>query len=239
MAVARFYALMDDLSERSAGPKRLDDPRLSTLAPRAGLYFFFEPGEKRPNGDPRVVRVGTHALTRTSSTSLWGRLRQHRGALGAVNPGGGNHRGSIFRHHVGAALLRQRGEDDLLASWLAPKPSMDLRERERALEVEVTHRICRMPFLWLAVPTRDDGTSDRGTLERNTIALLSAMTGGGEPASPDWLGLDAVAPKIRASGLWNVNHVDEPFDEQALDLLATYIDPTGSATARPRVGSID
>ncbi|WP_270886259.1 hypothetical protein [Pedococcus sp. 5OH_020] len=222
-ALEQFYALLDDLSERIGGPKHLNSPNLAALAPHAGLYFFFEPGEQRPNGNPRVVRVGTHALTGTSGSSLWGRLRQHRGVLGGSNPGGGNHRGSIFRHHVGAALLNRRGDADLLRSWLGPKPSPDLRDRERVLEVEVSRRICAMPFLWLAVPNRADHTSDRGLLERNTIALLSALTGSPEGPHDAWLGLHAVAPKVRAAGLWNVNHVDDPFQEDALDLLAAYV----------------
>ena len=170
------------------------------------------------------MRVGTHALTRTSAATLWGRLRQHRGALGGSHPGGGNHRGSIFRRHLGSALLTRRGEADLLAAWLAPKPSSEMRERERAVEVEVSRYIRAMPFLWLAVPTRDDNTSDRGFLERNTIALLTALAGAGEDASENWLGHHAVAPKVRASGLWNVNHVNDPFDHRALDLLEGHVE---------------
>lgn len=219
----RFYGLMDDLSARIGGPHRLDEPRLGTRIPRDGLYFFFEPGEDRPNGRPRVVRVGTHALTRTSTATLWGRLRQHRGALGGSHPGGGNHRGSIFRRHVGSALITRRGEADLLAAWLAPKPSAEVRDRERAVEVEVSRYICAMPVLWLAVPTRGDNTSDRGFLERNTIALLSAVAGAGEDASENWLGHHAVAPKVRASGLWNVNHVDDPWDQRAWELLERHV----------------
>jgi hypothetical protein len=41
----------------------------------------------------------------------------------------------------------------------------------------------------------------------------------------------AVAPEIRTSGLWNVNHVDEPYDPVFLDVLAAHIAPfegTGS-----------
>ena len=34
-----------------------------------------------------------------------------------------------------------------------------------------------MPFLWLAIPTRPDGSSDRALIERNTIAMLSCATG--------------------------------------------------------------
>ena len=76
--------------------------------PARGVYFFFEDGEARSTSGtgPRVVRIGTHALTAKSSTTLWNRLAQHRGVVGT---GGGNHRGSIFRLLVGEALLRRRG----------------------------------------------------------------------------------------------------------------------------------
>jgi hypothetical protein len=67
------------------------------------VYFFFEDGEVRADGGLRLVRVGTHALTATSKATLWGRLRQNRGQVGGRSPGGGNHRGSVFRRHVGAA----------------------------------------------------------------------------------------------------------------------------------------
>ena len=59
-------------------------------------------------------------------------------------------------------------------------------------------------------------------LERNSIALLSTFTGGAEAASPTWLGRNAIAPKVRESSLWNVNHVHHSLDPGALDALETY-----------------
>jgi hypothetical protein len=221
-----FYVHMDELAERIGGLKHLTDRGLVRQCPKAGLYFFFESGEVRPNGRPRVVRIGTHALTPSNQTTLWGRLRQHMGRTGGSNPGGGNHRGSIFRRHVGSALLDQRGDTRLLASWVAPDPFPDYVHSERALEVEVSHVIRAMPFLWLSVPTRPDGSSDRGLLERNSIALLSTLAGGEEAASSTWLGRHAVAPKVRESSLWNVNHVDDAFDSGALDVLQSYVRTT-------------
>jgi hypothetical protein len=103
----RFYHLLDALAKHEEGPRRLRDCTGADGWPRHGVYFFYEDGEARADGSPRVVRVGTHALTATSGTTLWGRLRQHRGRVGGRNPGGGNHRASIFRGHVGTALIRQ------------------------------------------------------------------------------------------------------------------------------------
>src|SRR5690242_15727990 len=83
--------------------------------PNRGVYFFFESGEERTHSGsgPRIVRVGTHALTPASRTTLWRRLSQHRGAS---NTEGGNHRGSIFRLLVGAAI-KQRRQTSEPSSW--------------------------------------------------------------------------------------------------------------------------
>ena len=76
-----------------------------------------------------------------------------------------------------------------------------------------------MPFLWLAVPTRED----RGYLERNSISLLSTAAGDADAASQEWLGRYTVNPAVTRSSLWNVNHVDEPYEQRVLDLLAAYV----------------
>jgi hypothetical protein len=77
-----------------------------------------------------------------------------------------------------------------------------------------------MPFLWLAVPTRLDGSSDRGVIERNSIALLSYLAGGTDQPSTRWLGRYASSDKVHYSGLWNSNHVNGNYDPAFLQLLA-------------------
>ena len=213
---------MEFLSSSSGGPRQLREARSSTGWPRDGVYFFFEPGEFRRNGTPRVVRVGTHGLQSTSKATLWKRLSQHRGRVGGQHPGSGNHRGSIFRKHVGAALINRGDVDQLpLAAWLAQKPIPDYRETELLVERAVSDYIGRMPLLWVAVPTRDDGTSDRGPIEANCIALLSSTLGGLDPASPTWLGKHAPNAAVRSSGLWNVRHIADQYAPRSLDLLAS------------------
>lgn len=61
----RFYALIDRLREQGGGARRLADCSGRMNWPRRGVYFFFEDGEMRSDtgAGPRVVRVGTHALT--------------------------------------------------------------------------------------------------------------------------------------------------------------------------------
>ena len=211
----RFYALLDELSARVGGPRRLRDCTSSGW-PSHGVYFFLEDGEGRLNGSPRVVRIGTHALTATSATTLWNRLSTHRGSVGGSRPGGGNHRASIFRLHVGTALLA-RGDwpSDVRDGWRGKHADQAAREVEYLLEQAVTQHIGDMAFLGLAVPDRED----RGLVERHTIALLSRRSGGVDPASSQWLGLMADNEKVRTSALWNVNHVDETYDPAYLDTL--------------------
>jgi hypothetical protein len=91
----RFYCLLDKLSQRHSGMRKLANfGRFHDWPPR-GVYFFFEPSEFRISSGRglRVVRIGTHALSLGSHSTLRQRLGQHRGAVS----GGGNHRGSIFR----------------------------------------------------------------------------------------------------------------------------------------------
>lgn len=78
-----------------------------------------------------------------------------------------------------------------------------------------------MPFLWLAVPNAPDGGSDRRIIERDSIALLSCLTGGPDLPSSSWLGHHATSSRVRSSGLWNSDHVDEHHDPGFLQLLAS------------------
>ena len=215
-----FYTLLDELEVRIGGQRRLGECRGRMPWPERGVYFFFEPGEHRDvaPAHQRVVRVGTHALTSTSRTTLWKRLRQHRGTS---NPrGGGNHRGSIFRLLVGEALLN-RDASITVESWgRGSSATRDLRGLERAHEIRVSDHLSEMKLLFVAVPDDPGRDSARGTIERNSIALLSNYS---EPApdqpSAGWLGYYSGRDRVRRSGLWNNNHVDEAYDPEFLNLL--------------------
>ncbi len=94
------------------------------------------------------------------------------------------------------------------------------RAAERDAEIQVSQTIGAMSFLWLDVPDEPGPLSDRGYVERNTIALLSSATARtGDPPSPSWLGQHASAAEIRISGLWNVQHVGQAMDAAFLDRL--------------------
>lgn len=212
-----FYSILDQLAHKEVGPRLLRDSTGDSGWPSHGVYFFYERGELRLGGTQRVVRIGTHSLTEASQTTLWDRLRQHRGHIGGRNAGGGNHRASVFRRHVGAALIRREGlSRDLLDSWLdRHNPNPEMAALEATIELEVSRYIGDMPFLWLAVPER----SDRDFIERHSIALLSCRVGGLDIPSDNWLGHDAEREQIRDSGLWNVGHVDLAYDPEFLGRL--------------------
>jgi hypothetical protein len=95
---------------------------------------------------------------------------------------------------------------------------------EQPHEVQVSVHLRSLPFLWLAVGDPPGRTSHRGVIERGAIGLLSRrVNAAADPPSPGWLGLHAVAPEIRTSGLWNVNHFDEPYDPGFLEILEGHI----------------
>ena len=215
--VRRLYSLLDTLERRTGGKRQLAQCSGKLNWPRRGLYSFFESGEERSSSGtgPRVVRVGTHALTSTSRTTLWHRLSQHRGSS---NTGGGNHRGSIFRLLVGEALAN-RDQVIALESWgQGSSATAAVRAHELEHEKRVSGYIGAMQLLWLETPDVSGSERLRGVIERNAIGLLSNYAG--EPldaASPNWLGHFSLRIKVRRSGLWNQNHVDESYDRGFLN----------------------
>ena len=231
----RFYELLSRLAAGLGGCRRLADCNGRMDWPRRGVYFFFEPGEARSlsGTGSRVVRVGTHALKSGSRATLWQRLSQHRGN---AKGDGGNHRGSIFRLLVGAALAR-RGDCPLPPSWgkgadpgkaarrLGLASGAAVKDAEADLERRVSAYIGQMPFLWLAVPDAPGPQSARGRIERNAIALLShARAPAADRPSANWLGVHSDRPRVCKSGLWNNNHVDEDSEAAFLSEMADLVD---------------
>ena len=227
--LTRFYSLLDKLEKNIGGTRRLADCSGWMEWPKRGVYFFSESGECRSDtGDgPRIVRVGTHALKPGSGTKLWTRLSQHKGQR---STGGGNHRGSIFRLIVGAALMKRDGHD--FPSWGNRNTAESgVRNAELALECDVSQVIGKMPFLWLSLEDEAGPESRRGYIERNSIALLSNYNKPLlDPPSHDWLGRHSDRERVRNSGVWNSNHVDESHDPAFLDELDRLVSATGGAS---------
>jgi hypothetical protein len=222
--LVRFYSILDTLEHNIGGARKLADCSGRMDWPSRGVYFFRENGEER--GDTgkgsRIVRVGTHALTVGVKSKLWTRLSQHRGSS---RTGGGNHRSSIFRIRVGAALSARDG--DGLPSWgQGPSAKGAVRTSEFALECKVSLYIRSMPFLWIAVDG-PGGESERGCIERNSIALLGNYRKPVlDPPSKDWLGRRSDKDEICESGLWNSQHLGEQYDPDFLDKLDELVSKT-------------
>lgn len=231
--LTRFYSLLNRLESKIGGMRKLSNCNGRMGWPNKGIYFFFEEGLLRSDSGsgPRVVRVGTHGLTVANKSTLWGRLRQHKGA---ANNAGGNHRGSIFRLIVGSSLKIQSGSSeprtwgigsDLSSATSrlnAPPESIKMGESE--LEKLVSLFIGNMSFLWLRIEDAGGPDSLRGRIERNSIALLSNYNKTPlDPASATWLGRHSDRPLVQESGLWNNNHVNESYDPLFLDDLEDLI----------------
>ncbi|WP_254279081.1 hypothetical protein [Haloarcula marina] len=227
--IDRLYHLLEKLEETVGGKQKLKDCTGYMDWPDRGVYFFFTPDEHRDADDQlRITRIGTHAVSEGSSTSLWDRLRTHRGAKRGTYEGGGNHRGSVFRKRVGEAFVERASLNDEYPHW--GKGSSAKRERrldELEMERRVSGYLRDLPFLWLNVNDEPSAESQRAYIERNSIALLSNYQRDAVDARSDaWLGTHSRSEKIRRSGLWNVDHVDEEYDPDFLGDLADAVEDT-------------
>ena len=115
------------------------------------------------------------------------------------------------------------GRDSTLscATWgQGSSAKREIREQEKWLERKVSDVIRAMPFLWLRIEDEPGPGSLRGYIERNAIALLSNYARPPlDPASGAWLGRHCDRQRVRESGLWNQNHVDERCDVAFLQVL--------------------
>nr|WP_248515001.1 hypothetical protein [Salinarchaeum laminariae] len=224
-----MYDLLTDLEAAVGGKQRLRDCTGHIDWPERGLYFFYADGETRSSTDQlRMTRIGTHAVSAGSGTSLWNRLRTHRGALSGTYEGGGNHRGSVFRKRVGEAMIERAGLHDDYPHWgegsgAGRERRLDELEHER----RVSEYIRDLPFLWVDVDDEPGPASDRAYIERNAIALVSNYQKPSiDSRSDHWLGIQSPRSEISESGLWNINHVGETYDSDILDRLALLIEET-------------
>ena len=223
--IKEFYDILACIEGRVKGCRTLAKCNGRMDWPKRGVYFFFEANEQRSlSGEgARVVRVGTHAIRNNSQTTLWKRLRRHRGSESGES---GNHRKSVFRELIGEALAK-RGDCQFPESWNEKVEFVEkemgtnrseIRNMELELEKLVGSYIGIMPFLWLNVPDDPSPNSKRAFIERNAIALLSNSQKNEivDQASECWLGRYSEQPKVQNSGLWNRDYVDQDYDPKFL-----------------------
>jgi hypothetical protein len=231
-ACENFYHIMRRLYEAQKGGRRIRECTGKMLWPARGVYFVTEDQPApTPHGMPRITRVGTHAVSSGSRTSLWDRLSTHRG----TESGGGSHRSSIFRLHVGRALMNLEHTVHWPDTWSkGQSASSSVRNSETTLERLVSRTIGDMKLLWLNVPGSAGPASDRAYIERNAIALLSRSVLLSPILKRSWLGNHSGDWRIAASGLWNLDHLFIRPDPAFLDILQSYVDITLGRRPEPQ-----
>ncbi|HVT92885.1 MAG TPA: hypothetical protein VHD76_08570 [Bryobacteraceae bacterium] len=192
-----------------------------SLWPTAGVYLFFDTEQTRlfEASQPKVIRVGTHGVSDGSISTLWQRLKAHKGDLNGL----GNHRTSIFRLHVGTALIR-RGKLSCPSWGSVERPSAKELKSEADVERLVSDYIGRLHLCFLPITDPASKRSDRAYVEQNLIAIMSGPPGPVECAAEGWLGFDCTHRAVQSSSLWNVNHTEESFDPGFLKVLEHYVE---------------
>jgi hypothetical protein len=156
--------------------------------PTNGIYFFYEDGEFCTHVNERqkrIVRVGTHRV----DENFRNRINSHYR---------GNKNSSVFRKHLGGALIRRKDpKDKRLKQWLE-QDAPTFQE----METEVTTEL-KEHFSFRCIPV--EYKDKRLRLEEELIATM-ANCDNCKP-SENWLGNFAADELVRKSGLWNHQHV--------------------------------
>jgi len=156
--------------------------------PDNGIYFFYEGGEQcEINGKvmERIVRVGTH----NSDNRFRDRIRNHYK---------GNKNSSVFRTHVGSAIINEKRLRNIdINEWMKHMTPTN-NDIERIID-----DIFKEKFKFRCIPVQSK--KDRLYLEERLIATLSHYN---FTPSDRWLGHFAERKEIRNTGLWNVQHIN-------------------------------
>ncbi len=229
----RLYDLLNRvITHNGATIKTLEQYLSEKHTFKRGVYFFYNPNETRAThlNQARIVRVGTHAVSRGSKSTILDRLRQHRGTLVGL----GNHRGSIFRLHVGRSILNQNPNQRDFLNWgKGQNASKQIRDSEADLEKQVSEHIGKLFIIGVEVDDDPGPASDRAFIERNAIGLLSKAAQYFDSPSERWLGQFSDRNEIRDSGLWNINHVGFTYDPEFLNILEIYVNSTNGEIDKP------
>lgn len=233
----QFYRKLGVLHEETDGPYYLSEGDGNLNWPTRGIYVFFSPDtdlDIDPVEDWHIVRIGTVGDCAGSTSSLWDRLRAHRGTQKGAYAGGGNHRGSIFRKHVGRSIIEQEGLHDEYPHWGTAHRNLpedldttDLREQEDPLEQRVSDYIRNLPFLVIDIPGEPGPDCERAMIEKNLIALVAHARRTNPSLKQDgWLGHSSPHAEIAKTGLWNIHHVNAFYSGDIINQLDPFIERT-------------
>lgn len=207
--------------------------KLSQL-PENGIYFLYEEGEfwGHDGKKLRIVRIGTHR-----GENFRNRIKEHflldesrmNFNEGSSKPSDR----SIFRKHIGRALLN-KDKDDYLQIWNIDFIKKDNRklygykrdiEKEKRIEEAITKIIReRFQFRFIILESRIKRIGSEG-LEGPLIGTI-ARCKLCKP-SANWLGNYSPIQKIRESGLWLVQHIkNRPINEGDKNIVLDTIKKT-------------
>jgi hypothetical protein len=174
------------------------------------VYIFIDRAERNFLGQRgRIVRIGTHGVSEGSKSTLRTRLRTHAG----LRDGTGNHRASIFRLHVGRAILEVDDAVEAVPTWGEGQDApSNVRAGEVATEQLVSEYLKKLEVLVLNVDDTPSKNSLRGIIERQLIALCTESLITIDRSSKGWLGLMSPMRLIAQSGLWNLRDVGRSYD---------------------------
>ncbi|NLO21913.1 MAG: hypothetical protein GX119_07915 [Syntrophomonadaceae bacterium] len=216
-----LYQLLENYEERVAQRIALGELNRKLLPP-GGCCFYWEPGENRQDkGKQRIVRVESYPLE-DAKRSMYSQLIKHRGTIAGTFKGGGDHRQSLLRHHIGTALINKNRE--FCDTWEGETANAAVRKKEHLLETMVSRVSIQMEVL--VIPFKNIDAIKLKYIEQNLIALLSNWGKKAlDPPSSEWLGHYCGNVLVRDSGLWNTNGVMLKYDPQLISLLSVMLDP--------------
>lgn len=233
-----FHQKLGVLRDTTGGPFYLSDADNNYNWPDRGIYVFFDHGTDPlvdPVSDWSITRIGTVGVSTGSTSTLWDRLRAHRGTIDSTyGDMGGNHRGSIFRKHVGRAFIERDSLSDDYPYWGIAHRNLpddvsttEIREQEHELEQRVSEYIRTLPFLVINIPGDAGPDADRALIEKNLIALVShARRTNPELQKDDWLGDRSPRAEISRTQLWNIQHVSSFYSDDIIQQVTPYINQT-------------
>jgi hypothetical protein len=134
--------------------------------------------------------------------------------------GAGNHRASVFRLHVGRAIIEREQLQKQYPNWgKGQSASKEITKLEAALEFRVSEYIGNLRVLFIPVLDLAGTGSMRATIERQFISMFTENICPMEESSPSWLGRFSDKKSIRDTGLWNVRDVGSEYDLKFIPLL--------------------
>lgn len=166
--------------------------------PENGIYIIFEKGELFDSFD-RIVRVGTH----TGDKQLRSRLNQH-----FVKE---NKNRSIFRKNIGRCLLN-KDQSSYQSLWELDITSKAEKEKNLKLldldfEKKTEKRISDYIQNNLSFCVFQIDTKEQRLFWESKIVSTLAKSNELKP-STNWLGNSSTKEKIKESGLWQVNELN-------------------------------